>query len=203
MLNGDIVLVDGPGLVIPNIKMTKADMVLAGILPIDNLTDYQPSVDLLLTKLSFSFILKYYGVMKTFIAAARKSERKNVGAQLTGSVALMRGFMKNGGVPDHFRAAKIILKEYVQGKLLFAKAPPSIDQVEYFAVEEPELHLDEEDMSLEESFPELRVTSKMHVRGVQRVGALPPGQLPSKKMVKNKKKEKTRRLYKDNNPYTF
>ena len=32
--------------------MSKADMVLAGILPIDNLTDFGPSVDLLVSKVS-------------------------------------------------------------------------------------------------------------------------------------------------------
>ena len=49
-------------------------------------------------------------------------------SQMLASLALMRGFMKPGGVPDHFRAAKLILKDLVQGKLLFCKAPPGVDQ---------------------------------------------------------------------------
>ena len=47
---GTATLADGPGLVIPDLSMSKADMVLGGILPIDNLTDFGPSVDLLVTK---------------------------------------------------------------------------------------------------------------------------------------------------------
>ena len=43
------------------------------------------------------------------------------------SVALMRGFMKPGG-PDHFKAAKLVLKDLVLGKLLFCKAPPGAHQ---------------------------------------------------------------------------
>ena len=49
-------LADGPGLVIPDLGMSKADMVLAGILPIDNLTDFGPSVELLVSKVIKSFI---------------------------------------------------------------------------------------------------------------------------------------------------
>ena len=56
MGSGDVVLVDGPGLVIPDLRMTKAHMVLAGILPIDTLTDPLPCIDLLLQKVPFAFI---------------------------------------------------------------------------------------------------------------------------------------------------
>ena len=37
--------------------------------------------------------------------------------------------MKPGGVPDESRAARVILKDLVTGKLLFTKAPPDVDQV--------------------------------------------------------------------------
>ena len=43
----------------------------------------------------------------------------------------MRGFMKPGGVPDETRAARVILKDFVTGKLLVCKAPPGNDQGEY------------------------------------------------------------------------
>ena len=40
----------------------------------------------------------------------------------------MRGFMKPGGVPDETRAGRLILKDFVTGKLLLCKAPPETDQ---------------------------------------------------------------------------
>ena len=43
----------------------------------------------------------------------------------------MRGFMKPGGVPDETRAARVILKDFVTGKLLVCKAPPGYDQGMY------------------------------------------------------------------------
>jgi large subunit GTPase 1 len=58
--SGDVVLVDGPGLVIPDLRMTKADMVLAGILPIDTLTDPLPCIDRLLQKVPFAYIQASY-----------------------------------------------------------------------------------------------------------------------------------------------
>ena len=43
----------------------------------------------------------------------------------------MRGFMKPGGVPDETRAARVILKDFVTGKLLVCIAPPGSDQGMY------------------------------------------------------------------------
>ena len=40
-----------------------------------------------------------------------------------------RGFMKPGGVPDHYRAARLVLKDFVTGKLIYCQAPPNVDQV--------------------------------------------------------------------------
>ena len=48
--------------------------------------------------------------------------------QLLSALGLMRGFMKPGGVPDETRAARLILKDFVTGKLLLCKAPPDQDQ---------------------------------------------------------------------------
>jgi hypothetical protein len=39
--------------------------------------------------------------------------------------------MKPGGVPDHSRAARLILKDFVQGKLIYCQAPPNVNQVNY------------------------------------------------------------------------
>jgi large subunit GTPase 1 len=37
--------------------------------------------------------------------------------------------MKPGGVPDHYRAARLVLKDFVQGKLIFCQAPPGVNRV--------------------------------------------------------------------------
>ena len=198
VLKGQLTLVDGPGLVIPNFSMTKADMVLAGILPIDNLNDFTPSVDLLLSKVPFSHITAHYGIMRHLVTAARKADRKSETMQMLSALALMRGFMKPGGVPDHFKAAKLVLKDYVQGKLRFCKAPPGVDQEGFCEFADAGPPLEDVEMSLEESFPELRMQSGVHVRGVK--GAKAAGAGAKKNHGNKNKREKARRLY--NDPYS-
>lgn len=188
VLKGEVILVDGPGLVIPNLNMTKADMVLAGILPIDNLTDYLTSVDLLMTKLPFHYIQKHYGIMPFSVREAKKHERKSESMQILSAYGLMRGFMKPGGVPDQARAARVMLKDYVLGKLLYCQAPPTMAREEYQpALAEARVNvIDEYELSIVDSFPELTVSAGFHVRGVK-AGA----------KKERKRKEKIRRIHKD------
>ena len=64
---------------------------------------------------------------KGFRDSAKYANRES--QQVLSALGLMRGFMKPGGVPDESRAARVILKDLVTGKLLFTKAPPDVDQV--------------------------------------------------------------------------
>ena len=43
----------------------------------------------------------------------------------------MRGFMTPRGIPDHPRSARYVLKDYMDGNLLYSHAPPEIDQSIY------------------------------------------------------------------------
>ena len=194
-LKGEVILVDGPGLVIPNLGMTKADMIVHGILPIDHLTAYFPPIDLILENIPFAYIQNHYGIMSNCIHAAKKADRKNVSNQILCAFGQMRGYMKPGGVPDQSKAARVILKDYVQGKLLFCHAPPGVKQEDFcnLFVEDtnPEI-----DLELDESFPELRLQSGIHIRGVN--GARDP---TGKKQGGKKKKDKARRMFPD--PYNI
>lgn len=43
-------------------------------------------------------------------------------------IADNRGFMTQNGQPDNARSARYILKDFVNGKLLYCVAPPTLDQ---------------------------------------------------------------------------
>ncbi|RXG68560.1 Guanine nucleotide-binding protein-like 3-like protein [Armadillidium vulgare] len=43
----------------------------------------------------------------------------------------MRGFMTQRGIPDHPRCARYILKDYINGKLLYCHSPPGVSQEEF------------------------------------------------------------------------
>ncbi|KAL3186162.1 hypothetical protein MRX96_027899 [Rhipicephalus microplus] len=49
----------------------------------------------------------------------------------------MRGFMTQSGLPDNPRASRYILKDFVNGKLLYCVAPPGVDQNEYHTFPPP------------------------------------------------------------------
>jgi large subunit GTPase 1 len=42
-----------------------------------------------------------------------------------------RGFMTHKGIPDGSRAARLILKDYVNGKLLYCYPPPGYNSEEF------------------------------------------------------------------------
>jgi len=125
VLAEDITLCDCPGLVMPSICNSKAGMVLQGILPIDQLRDHVPVITLLLTFIPPHVLESKYGLVLP--------RENGVHAKLSSELLLtaygtLRGFMTAGGRPDQSRAARIILKDYVCGKLLQCEAPPGIDQ---------------------------------------------------------------------------
>jgi len=49
-----------------------------------------------------------------------------------------RGYMTANGQPDGSRAARVILKHYVNGRLLFCIAPPEVDQKKFHSFPPPE-----------------------------------------------------------------
>lgn len=73
-LNDDILLCDCPGLVMPSFVLTKADMILNGILPIDQMRDHVPSVNVLCTHIPRHTLEDKYGIM---IAKPQEGEDPN------------------------------------------------------------------------------------------------------------------------------
>lgn len=62
-LDNDILLCDCPGLVMPSFVLTKADMLLNGILPIDQMRDHVPAVNLLCERIPRHVLEDKYGIV--------------------------------------------------------------------------------------------------------------------------------------------
>lgn len=62
-LDQDLLLCDCPGLVMPSFVLTKADMVLNGILPIDQLRDHVPPVNVLCSQIPRHILEEKYGII--------------------------------------------------------------------------------------------------------------------------------------------
>ena len=125
-LSDKIVLCDCPGLVFPNFATTKAELVVNGVLPIDQLREFQGPAGIVAKRIPKHFIEAVYG-MKIH---TRPLEEGGTGiptaSELLRGYARARGFATTGqGQPDESRAARYILKDYVAGKLLFCHPPPA------------------------------------------------------------------------------
>ncbi|EER27256.1 hypothetical protein D8B26_005809 [Coccidioides posadasii str. Silveira] len=126
-LSPTLVLCDCPGLVFPNFATTKAELVINGVLPIDQLREYTGPAGLVAQRIPKHFLEAIYG-MKIH---TRPIEEGGTGIPTSSEVlrgyARARGFATTGqGQPDESRAARYILKDYVNGKLLYCHPPPPI-----------------------------------------------------------------------------
>ncbi|KAI0003432.1 P-loop containing nucleoside triphosphate hydrolase protein [Xylariaceae sp. FL0662B] len=124
-LSDRVILCDCPGLMFPNFATTKADLVCNGVLPIDQLREYIGPVGLVTHRIPKPFLEAVYGIhIKT-----RPLEEGGTGtptaSELLSAYARARGFKTQGvGQPDESRASRFILKDYVNGKLLYVEPPP-------------------------------------------------------------------------------
>ncbi|KAI2641543.1 P-loop containing nucleoside triphosphate hydrolase protein [Hypomontagnella submonticulosa] len=127
-LSEKVILCDCPGLVFPNFATTKADLVCNGVLPIDQLREFTGPATLVAHRIPQPFLEAIYGIhIKT-----RPLEEGGTGiptaSELLAAYAKARGFKTQGvGQPDESRAARVILKDYVNGKLLYVEPPPGWD----------------------------------------------------------------------------
>jgi large subunit GTPase 1 len=97
-------------------------MVLGGILPIDQLTNYAPAMALLAEQIPKATLEARYGI--------NLPNNYNF-EDILSAYAYIRGFMTARGLPDSSRASRIILKDYVDGRLNYCHAPPSVPQEKF------------------------------------------------------------------------
>ncbi|EFN64494.1 Large subunit GTPase 1-like protein [Camponotus floridanus] len=127
-LDKDLLLCDCPGLVMPSFVCTKADMILNGILPIDQMRDHVPAITLLATLIPRHVLEDLYGFMLPVPTEEQDPNRPPTAEELLNAHGYNRGFMTQNGQPDNPRSARYILKDFVNGKLLYCVAPPTLEQ---------------------------------------------------------------------------
>lgn len=144
-LSERVILCDCPGLVFPNFATTKADLVTQGVLPIDQMRNHTGPVGLVTQRIPQPFLEAIYGIK----IQTRPVEEGGTGVptaeELLRAYATARGFQTQGlGQPDEARASRYILKDYVNGKLLFVHPPPDVEDAKEFNAElYDEAHLPE------------------------------------------------------------
>eukprot|EP01138_Halocafeteria_seosinensis_P013067 gb/GECG01013345.1/.p1 GENE.gb/GECG01013345.1/~~gb/GECG01013345.1/.p1 ORF type:complete len:812 (+),score=145.72 gb/GECG01013345.1/:1-2436(+) len=121
------VICDCPGLVFPSFVSSKAEMVCNGVFPLSQLRDHVGPMSLIVQRIHRRTLEKQYGIKLPTPAEDEDPERQPTVKELLDTFSTARGFMAAAHAgPDHPRGARVILKDYVEGRLPFAHLPPGI-----------------------------------------------------------------------------
>ncbi|KAJ2971536.1 hypothetical protein NQ176_g7638 [Zarea fungicola] len=132
-LSERVILCDCPGLVFPNFASTKADLVCNGVLPIDQMREFMGPVGLVTQRIPKRFLEAVYGITIKTRSLDEGGTGVPTAEELLRAYASARGFKTTGlGQPDISRASRYILKDYVNGKLLFVAPPPGVEDANEF-----------------------------------------------------------------------
>lgn len=136
-LSPEIMLCDCPGLVFPNFATTKAELVVNGVLPIDQQREFTGPAGLVAKRIPKHFIEQVYGVKLRMRPIEEGGTGIPTASEILRAYARARGFSTQGlGQPDESRAARYVLKDYVNGKLLYVHPPPTADGEKHIDVNE-------------------------------------------------------------------
>ncbi|KAK7749447.1 hypothetical protein SLS53_000020 [Cytospora paraplurivora] len=132
-LSEKVILCDCPGLVFPNFATTKAELVCNGVLPIDQLREFSGPAATVAQRIPKDFLEALYGIKIRLRPLEEGGTGLPTAQEVLRAYARARGFATTGqGNPDESRAARYILKDYVNGKLLWVEPPPGdIDAKEF------------------------------------------------------------------------
>lgn len=134
MIDKDLQLLDCPGLVLPSFATTKAELVVNGILPVDQLRDFIKPSALVADRIPRAVFERMYGIQIPMPEEHEDQTRQPTAYELLQEYAILRGFVRSvQGNPDESRAARAILKDYVSGKLVYCHPPPGYDAKEFNA----------------------------------------------------------------------
>lgn len=122
-IEGNICLCDCPGLVFPSFANSKAEMMCCGVLPIDTMKDWISPVSLIISRVPKDTLESLYKIK----LPPRDSKRYTASTFLS-VYAAKKGFVTGRGLPNEAQTARLVLRDYVNGKLLFCHLRPDYDK---------------------------------------------------------------------------
>jgi large subunit GTPase 1 len=121
-VDDELLLCDCPGLVFPSFVSTRGELIINGILPVDQMRDYVEPINLLAHHIPKNVLEMVYGV--SFKKPIEGKDPQLTAEDICSCYSTFRGYMNHKGMPDVNRGARYILKDYVNGKLLYCYPPP-------------------------------------------------------------------------------
>lgn len=93
-------------------------MILSGLYPIDTLKEYEESFELIAFRVPKDTIEQLYAIQW-------KDNEPYDGDSILTKYAKLRGYYGGSGLPNKSQASKYILKDYVNGILVYCHLPPA------------------------------------------------------------------------------
>ncbi|CCO28708.1 guanine nucleotide binding protein-like 2 (nucleolar) [Rhizoctonia solani AG-1 IB] len=127
-----IYLIDCPGIVPVSAKDSQTDTVLKGVVRVENLPTPSEHIPALLNRVRTVYLERTYDVHLRDIstedkAEGKKHEPKWDADEFMDALARKSGKLLKGGEPDRETVAKMVLNDWIRGKIPFFVRPPDAD----------------------------------------------------------------------------
>jgi large subunit GTPase 1 len=122
-LNDNVTLCDCPGIVLPSVVASKAHLVVNATMPLDHLKGGAiPAVELVVQRIGMESLVQYYKCEHSMLPQFKKlgSDAR----QLLSAVAVAKKYFLALNVPDEQKAARVVLKDVCEGRLVHVMLPP-------------------------------------------------------------------------------
>ncbi|KAL8483463.1 hypothetical protein ACS0TY_026230 [Phlomoides rotata] len=152
IISEKLTLCDCPGLVFPSFTSSRYEMIASGVLPIDRMTENREAVQVVANRVPRSDIENVYKISLPKPKSYELQSRPPLAAEFMRAYCASRGYVASSGLPDETRAARQILKDFIDGKLPHFEMPPgmSADEDGEDYSEDGSSEIDESDLSEDE-----------------------------------------------------
>lgn len=127
IISDELTLCDCPGLVFPSFSSSRHEMIACGVLPIDRMTEHREAVQVVANCVPRQVIEDVYNIRLPKPKSYEPQDRPPLALELLRTFCSSRGYVGASGLPDETRAARLILKDYIDGKLPHYEMPPGMD----------------------------------------------------------------------------
>ncbi|XP_052204380.1 GTPase LSG1-2 [Diospyros lotus] len=126
IISDELTLCDCPGLVFPSFTSSRYEMIASGVLPIDRMTEHREAVQVVANRIPRHIFENVYKITLQKPKPYEPQSRPPLASELLRSYCASRGYVASSGLPDETRAARQILKDYIDGKLPHFEMPPGM-----------------------------------------------------------------------------
>lgn len=130
IISDKLMFCDCPGLVFPSFSSSRYEMVASGVLPIDRMTQHREAVQVVANRVPRQVLEKVYKISISKPKPYESQTRAPFASELIRAYCSSRGYVSSSGLPDETKAARQILKDYIDGKIPHFELPPNVECTE-------------------------------------------------------------------------